>query len=83
MKYKKTEAGQLAVKERSALLSSRQRSLLIMVDGQKEMADLVRTVTGLGGTVDDVNVFEVVLACTANANETVGQVLGSMKGPTL
>lgn len=57
MKYKKTEAGQLAVKERSALLSSRQRSLLIMVDGQKEMADLVRTVTGLGGTVEDVNVL--------------------------
>ena len=59
MKYKKTEAGQLAVKERSALLSSRQRSLLIMVDGQKEMADLVRTVTGLGGTVEDVNVLLV------------------------
>ena len=57
MKYKKTEAGQLAVKERSALLSSRQRSLLIMVDGQKEMADLVRTVTGLGGTAEDVKVL--------------------------
>ena len=49
----------MAVKERSALLSSRQRSLLIMVDGQKEMADLVRTVTGLGGTIDDVNVLLV------------------------
>lgn len=55
MKYKKTGTGLLAIKERLAVLSARQRSLLIMVDGQKEFPDLVRIVSGLGGTVEDVN----------------------------
>lgn len=55
MKYRKTETGLLAIKERSAALSAKQRSLLIMVDGQKEFPDMVRIVSGLGGTVDDVN----------------------------
>jgi hypothetical protein len=44
MTYLKTEEGQAAFKERSALMSTRQRSLFLLVDGVKS-ADQILTLT--------------------------------------
>ena len=76
MKYKKTGTGLLAIKERLAVLSARQRSLLIMVDGQKEFPDLVRIVSGLGGTVEDVNAL-VSLGLIEGVGAGAGAGLGA------
>ena len=76
MKYKKTGTGLLAIKERLAVLSARQRSLLIMVDGQKEFPDLVRIVSGLGGTVEDVNAL-VSLSLIEGVGAGAGAGLGA------
>ena len=44
MKYAKTESGQLAFKQRSPLLSARQRSAFIMFDGSKALAQVAAVV---------------------------------------
>jgi hypothetical protein len=44
MTYLKTEEGQAAFKERSALMSTRQRSLFLLIDGVKS-ADQILTLT--------------------------------------
>jgi hypothetical protein len=54
MPYAKTEAGQLAFKERSALLSSRQRSAFILFDGIKSTQQVIAATAGLGITDLDV-----------------------------
>ena len=54
MKYIKTEAGQLAFKERSPLFSSRQRTAFIMFDGNKDVAQVLAAMSGMGLTPEDV-----------------------------
>ncbi len=54
MPYVKTEAGQLAFKERSALLSTRQRAAFILVDGIKPLEKVLSATAGLGITRLDV-----------------------------
>lgn len=54
MKYTKTEAGQLAFKRRSPLLSSRQRSAFILFDGAKTLEQVLTATSGLGVTQADV-----------------------------
>ena len=54
MKYIKTEAGQLAFKERSVLFSSRQRTAFIMFDGNKDVAQVLAAMSGMGLTQEDV-----------------------------
>lgn len=54
MKYLKTEAGQKALKDRVPPLSARQRSLLIMCDGQRTQSQLVEVAQGLGGDAGDL-----------------------------
>ena len=52
--YHKTEAGQLALHDRAASLSRRQRSAFIMFDGRRSVADVLRLTAGLGVTEDDI-----------------------------
>lgn len=55
MKYSKTEAGQLAFKQRSPLLSARQRSAFILFDGAKTLEQVLTATAGLGVTQADVD----------------------------
>ena len=54
MKYIKTEAGQLAFKERSVMFTSRQRTAFIMFDGNKDVAQVLAAMSGMGLTPEDV-----------------------------
>lgn len=54
MRYTKTPLGQQAFKERSPLLSQRQRSLFLLFDGQKNLSDILASVTSLGVVPTDV-----------------------------
>jgi len=49
----KTEAGQLALKDRSLGLTPRQRSAFIMFDGRRSVGDVLGL--GLGVTADDID----------------------------
>jgi len=55
MKYAKTESGQQAFKERSPLISARQRSAFIMFDGQKTVEQVLGATHGMGVTQADVD----------------------------
>jgi hypothetical protein len=55
MKYAKTEAGQQAFKERSPLLSARQRSAFIMFDGDKTLDKVLSATAALGVTKEDID----------------------------
>jgi len=54
MAYVKTEAGQAAFKERSALMSSRQRAAFILFDGIKPLDKVLSATAGLGITRLDI-----------------------------
>ncbi len=54
MRYLKTEAGQLAFKQRSPEMSARQRSAFLQFDGQRKLAEVLSTMAGLGVTEGDV-----------------------------
>ena len=54
MQLAKTEVGQLAFKQRSPLLSARQRSAYILFDGAKTVAQVLASTAGLGVTQADV-----------------------------
>lgn len=55
MTYSKTEAGQQAFKQRSPLLSARQRSAFILFDGTKTLDQVLAAAAGLGVTQADVD----------------------------
>lgn len=55
MKYAKTEAGQLALKERSPQLTSRQRSAMILFDGKKTLEQVLAATAGLGIVSTDID----------------------------
>jgi hypothetical protein len=55
MKHLKTDLGQQAFKERSSLLSARQRSAFIMFDGVKTTEQILQAVAGLGVTQADID----------------------------
>ena len=54
MRLSKTESGQAAFKERSPLLSMRQRAMFILFDGQKSVVDILSATVGMGVTAEDV-----------------------------
>jgi len=54
MRYVKTEAGQLAFKERSPQISARQRSMFILIDGKKTDQEVLAATAGLGITAGDI-----------------------------
>ena len=55
MKYTKTEVGQQAFKERSPLLTAKQRSAFILFDGAKTLDQVLAATTGIGVTQADVD----------------------------
>ena len=55
MKYTKTEAGQLAFKQRSAQISARQRSMFILFDGNKTGEQVLAATAGLGAVQTDID----------------------------
>ncbi|MEI7514766.1 MAG: hypothetical protein WCK81_05195 [Betaproteobacteria bacterium] len=54
MRYTKTEMGQQAFKQRSSLLSTRQRACFILFDGINTADEVLASTAGLGATWDDV-----------------------------
>jgi hypothetical protein len=54
MRCTKTEAGQLAFKQRSPDLSARQRSAFLMFDGQRSVTEVLKATEGLGMTLADI-----------------------------
>lgn len=70
MKYSKTEAGQQAFKQRSALLSARQRSAFILFDGTKTLEQVLAAAAGLGVTQADVDHMLAEGFLTANELQT-------------
>lgn len=54
MKYSKTEVGQQAFKDRSPLLSAKQRSAFILFDGVKTVDQVLQATAGIGITPADV-----------------------------
>lgn len=57
MIYAKTELGQAALQGRSAALTPRQRSALIMFDGKRSLIVVLKATAGLGITEEDVNLL--------------------------
>ena len=68
--YSKTPTGQLAFQSRSVPLTQRQRSAFIQFDGNRALDEIMRTMAGLGLTLDDINhlVFLGFLAPGVAAN---------------
>jgi hypothetical protein len=58
MRYIKTDAGKLAISDRSTSLSSRQRSALIIINGERSLEVLLKMVEGLGVTLADIEHME-------------------------
>jgi hypothetical protein len=55
MRFIKTEAGKKAVSDRSISLSPRQRSALIIFNGERSLEEVLKMVAGLGFTKADVD----------------------------
>ena len=55
MRLAKTEAGKMAVSDRSIPLSPRQRSALIIFNGERSLEEVLKMVAGLGFTKVDVD----------------------------
>ena len=55
MLYVKTDAGKDAIKSHNNLLSSKQRSGLILINGERRLEDILKMVGGIGFTMDDVS----------------------------
>lgn len=55
MRLTKTDAGKKAISDRTITLSPRQRSALIIFNGERSLEDVLKMVAGLGFTQDDVD----------------------------
>lgn len=55
MKFQKTEAGQVAFKQRSPQITARQRSMFILFDGNKTADQVLAATAGMGATQADVD----------------------------
>ena len=58
MRYQKTEAGQLAFKQRSNALSARQRSAFLLFDGQRPLQEVLTATAGLG--IQEADILDLV-----------------------
>lgn len=54
MRYNKSEMGHKVMKDRSIALTPRQRSLFILFDGKKTLAEILKATVPMGVTQDDV-----------------------------
>lgn len=57
MRYNKSEMGHKVLKDRSVALTPRQRSLFILFDGKKTLADILKAAASIGATQDDVDLL--------------------------
>jgi hypothetical protein len=55
MRLTKTEVGKKAISDRSIILSPKQRSALIIFNGERSLEDVLKMVAGLGFTMADVD----------------------------
>jgi hypothetical protein len=55
MKYTKTDAGQIAFKQRAPQISARQRSMFILFDGNKTGEQVLAATAGMGATQADID----------------------------
>jgi len=55
VRYQKSASGQLAFKQRSSEISTRQRSLFLLFDGNRSVGEVLATTSGLGVTQADVD----------------------------
>lgn len=55
MIYAKTELGQLALRDRSAAITPRQRFAFILLDGKHELDDVLKSTAGLGVGSQDID----------------------------
>src|SRR5512133_173917 len=70
----KTDAGQRVIKDRSVMLSPRQRSLLIMVDGKKTMDQVLAATASTGVTRQDFEkLLELGLITGATPRKTAAE----------
>jgi hypothetical protein len=65
----KTTAGQQVLKDRSVALTPRQRAALILIDGKRSLADVLRQTTGAGVTPEDLELLFDQGLVTARAPE--------------
>lgn len=75
MKYTKTEAGQLAFKQRSAEITARQRSMFILFDGNKTGEQVLAATAGLGATQADIDALLALgfLAVVPGSEKALGK----------
>lgn len=57
MRYNKSEMGHKVLKDRSVSLTPRQRSLFILFDGKKSLAEILKATLPMGVTQDDVDLL--------------------------
>lgn len=81
MRYLKTETGQQAFKERSPLISARQRSLFIMFDGQKDLNQVLAATQGLGVSQADVDYLVGHGFLQADSTQAAPQVTAAASPP--
>ena len=55
MLYVKTDAGKDAIKAHNNLLNSKQRTGLILINGERPLEDILKMVAGIGFTMADVS----------------------------
>jgi hypothetical protein len=58
MHYSKTDVGKQAISDRSGSISARQRSALIIINGERSLEVLLKMVEGLGITLADIEHME-------------------------
>ena len=72
MIYSKTPAGLNAIKDRSLGLTPKQRSVLIMCDGKRDSAEVLKNTAGLGATASDLEAL-VSLQMVVGISPALGQ----------
>ena len=78
MKYTKTDAGQLAFKQRSPQITARQRSVFILFDGNKTLTQVLAATAGMGVTEADVQALvEVGFLALVQAKDSVAPAGGA------
>lgn len=79
MSIAKTETGLQVMKDRSVPLTPRQRSVFILVDGRRSMAELLAASAAMGVSQEDVeHLFELgLITDSASKPSTTGQVVAA------
>lgn len=75
MYYKKSTLGQTTFQTRSASLTRRQRSMFILFDGKRSVADVLAATAGLGVVSDDVALL-MAMGMLEPMGDTVPSALG-------